>query len=137
MTFPCFILILFRTPKLFFGRKFQNSSNVYFHRSISLLYESERTGQATAEELLRQKEQLKQTESRLTDINSTLKQSERHLQGIKSVFGGIRNYFKGGPPAGAAPGVGAEASSGARMSASVSAGAAADSALSRANDIRY
>jgi len=71
-------------------------------RSISLLYESERTGQATAEELLRQKEQLKQTESRLTDINSTLKQSERHLQGIKSVFGGIRNYFKGGPPATAA-----------------------------------
>ena len=36
----------------------------YSFRSISLLYESERTGQATAEELLRQKEQLKQTESR-------------------------------------------------------------------------
>ena len=32
---------------------------------------------------------------RLDDINSTLKQSERHLTGIKSVFGGIRNYFSG------------------------------------------
>lgn len=63
------------------------------NRSLGLLYESERAGAATAEELNRQKEQLKRTEERLDDINSTLKTSERHLQGIKSVFGGIRNYF--------------------------------------------
>lgn len=69
-------------------------------RSIGLLYESEKVGMATAEELNRQKEQLKSTENRLDDINSTLKQSERHLTGIKSVFGGLRNYFAGGskPP---------------------------------------
>jgi len=103
-------------------------------RSISLLYESERTGQATAEELLRQKEQLKQTESRLTDINSTLKQSERHLQGIKSVFGGIRNYFKGGPAAaGGAPGSGMGPGSGAMVAGSGTA-SAAGAALSRVND---
>lgn len=106
-------------------------------RSISLLYESERTGQATAEELLRQKEQLKQTESRLTDINSTLKQSERHLQGIKSVFGGIRNYFKGGPAAAGVPGAAPmTAGASSRLSTSASAGIAVDSAISQANDIR-
>ena len=30
---------------------------------------------------------------RLDEINSTLNNSERHLNGIKSVFGGIRNYL--------------------------------------------
>lgn len=73
------------------------------HRSLGLLYESEKVGQATAEELARQKEQLQATEARLDDINSTLNRSERHLQGIKSIFGGIRNYFSGRgapPPAG-------------------------------------
>ena len=110
----------------------------FLFRSISLLYESERTGQATAEELLRQKEQLKQTESRLTDINSTLKQSERHLQGIKSVFGGIRNYFKGGPAAAGVPGAAPmTAGASSRLSTSASAGIAVDSAISQANDIRY
>merc|ERR1712018_488626 len=63
------------------------------NRSLSLLYESEKVGVATGEELQRQKEQLLRTEGRLDDINSTLKQSERHLNGIKSVFGGIKNYL--------------------------------------------
>ena len=63
------------------------------NRSLSLLYESEKVGAATGEELQRQKEQLLRTEGRLDDINSTLKQSERHLNGIKSVFGGITNYL--------------------------------------------
>ena len=57
------------------------------NRSLGLLYESERAGAATAEELNRQKEQLKRTEERLDDINSTLKTSERHLQvKIKTIF---------------------------------------------------
>ena len=71
-------------------------------RSLGLLHESEKVGMATAEELSRQKEQLRGTEQRLDDINSTLKQSERHLQGIKSIFGGLRNYFSGKGPAAAA-----------------------------------
>ena len=71
-------------------------------RSLGLLHESEKVGMATAEELARQKEQLRGTEQRLDDINSTLKQSERHLQGIKSIFGGLRNYFSGKGPAAAA-----------------------------------
>jgi synaptosomal-associated protein 29 len=64
-------------------------------RGLGLLYESEKVGLATAEELTRQKEQLVRTEERLDDINSTLRNSEKHIQGIKSVFGSIRNYFSG------------------------------------------
>merc|ERR1719323_2877501 len=62
-------------------------------RSLGLLYESEKVGAATAEELNRQKETLLKTEGRLDEINNTLKTSERHLNGIKSVFGGIKNYL--------------------------------------------
>lgn len=62
-------------------------------RSLGLLYESEKVGVATGEELQRQKEQLLRTEGRLDEINNTLKTSERHLNGIKSVFGGIKNYL--------------------------------------------
>jgi len=64
-------------------------------RSISLLDESERVGSATAEELARQREQLKSTEQKLDDINSSLHVSQRHIQGIKSIFGTMKNYFSG------------------------------------------
>ena len=80
--------------------------------SLGLLYESEKViprlglvyisftvdfqvGAETAVELSRQKEQLLNTESKLDEINSSLRQSERHIQGIRSVFGSIRNYFSG------------------------------------------
>jgi len=71
-------------------------------RGLGLLYESEKVGVATADELSRQKEQLMKTEQRLDDINSTLRNSEKHIQGIRSVFGAVRNYFGGrstAPPA--------------------------------------
>eukprot|EP00092_Neocalanus_flemingeri_P022843 GFUD01024768.1.p1 GENE.GFUD01024768.1~~GFUD01024768.1.p1 ORF type:complete len:260 (-),score=117.45 GFUD01024768.1:611-1390(-) len=64
-------------------------------RGLGLLYESEKVGVATAEELSRQKEQLLKTEQKLDDINSTLRNSEKHIQGVRSVFGSIRNYFAG------------------------------------------
>ncbi|ODM91973.1 Synaptosomal-associated protein 29 [Orchesella cincta] len=62
-------------------------------RSLSLLHESEQIGNATAEELTRQREQLQNTEHKLDQINSSLRTSQKHIQGIKSVFGSIRNYF--------------------------------------------
>jgi synaptosomal-associated protein 29 len=70
-------------------------------RSISLLRDSEQIGVATAEELLRQREQLERTEKRLDDINNTLRFSQKHIQGIKSVFGSLKNYLSGksGDPA--------------------------------------
>ncbi|XP_014259406.1 synaptosomal-associated protein 29 [Cimex lectularius] len=65
-------------------------------KSLSYLRSSEEVGVATAEELLRQREQLERTEKRLDDINSTLRFSQRHIQGIKSVFGGLKNFISGG-----------------------------------------
>ncbi|CAD6231632.1 GSCOCG00001507001-RA-CDS [Cotesia congregata] len=64
-------------------------------RSMTLLRDSEQIGAATAEELIRQREQLERTEKRLDDINSTLRFSQKHIQGIKSVFGSLKNYLSG------------------------------------------
>uniref|UniRef100_A0A146LGG4 Synaptosomal-associated protein 29 n=2 Tax=Lygus hesperus TaxID=30085 RepID=A0A146LGG4_LYGHE len=64
-------------------------------RSLQYLRNSEEVGVATAEELMRQREQLEGTERRLDDINATLRISQKHIQGIKSVFGGLKNYFSG------------------------------------------
>lgn len=47
------------------------------------------------QELIRQREQLERTDRRLDDINNTLRFSQKHIQGIKSVFGGLKNYFSG------------------------------------------
>lgn len=65
-------------------------------RSLGLLHETEQTGIATAEELARQREQLEQTSARLDNINSTLRFSQKHLNGLKSVFGGLKNYLSSG-----------------------------------------
>lgn len=64
-------------------------------RSLNLLRNSEEVGAATAEELLRQREQLEKTEKRLDEINTTLRFSQKHIQGIKSVFGSLKNYLSG------------------------------------------
>nr|CAD7399045.1 unnamed protein product [Timema poppensis] len=58
-------------------------------RSISLLRDSEQIGVATAEELMRQREQLERTEQRLDDINATLRFSQKHIQGIKGLAQGL------------------------------------------------
>lgn len=47
------------------------------------------------QELIRQREQLQRTEQRLDEINSTLRFSQKHIQGIKSVFGSLKNYLSG------------------------------------------
>ena len=65
---------------------------------------SPQVGSATAVELTRQKEQLLNTENKLDEINSSLRQSERHLQGIRSVFGSVKNYFSGRSSASASAG---------------------------------
>ncbi|CAH2093841.1 unnamed protein product [Euphydryas editha] len=64
-------------------------------RSIGLLRESEQIGIATAEELVRQREQLESTNRRLDEINTNLSYSQKHLNGIKSVFYGFKNYLSG------------------------------------------
>ncbi|NXL61127.1 SNP29 protein, partial [Chordeiles acutipennis] len=67
-------------------------------RSLSLLYESERIGVATSEELVRQGEALKRTEQMVDKMDQDLKTSQRHINSIKSVWGGLVNYFKAKPP---------------------------------------
>ncbi|XP_038619276.1 synaptosomal-associated protein 29 [Tachyglossus aculeatus] len=74
-------------------------------RSLSLLYESEKVGVASAEELLRQRGALERTERMVDQMDRDLTISQRHINSIKSVFGGLVNYFK--PKA---PEVGAAAS---------------------------
>ncbi|XP_067633359.1 soluble NSF attachment protein 29 [Eurosta solidaginis] len=64
-------------------------------RSLSLLYETEEVGKATAYELAKQREQLVKTSRQLDEINSTLRFSQRHLNSLKSVFGGLKNYLAG------------------------------------------
>ncbi|XP_060837987.1 synaptosomal-associated protein 29 [Rhopalosiphum padi] len=64
-------------------------------RTLRLLRESENIGTATAEELVRQREQLQNTDKRLDEINSNLRVSQKHIQGIKSIFGSFKNMLSG------------------------------------------
>ncbi|KAK5870931.1 hypothetical protein PBY51_003837 [Eleginops maclovinus] len=67
------------------------------HRSLGLMYESEKMGLETAEELMRQGEVLKRTDKMVDNMDQDLKTSQKHINGIKSVWGGLVNYFKGKP----------------------------------------
>ncbi|EMP40259.1 Synaptosomal-associated protein 29 [Chelonia mydas] len=49
-------------------------------------------------ELVRQGEALKRTERMVDKMDQDLKISQRHINSIKSVFGGFVNYFKSKPP---------------------------------------
>nr|CAG4652372.1 EOG090X0MTI [Triops cancriformis] len=75
----------------------ENETLASTQRSLGLLYETEQVGSSTAEELLRQKEQLQNTDRKLEEMNVNLRASEKHIQNIKSVFSSIKNYFSKGP----------------------------------------
>lgn len=64
-------------------------------KSISILRDSEQIGIATAEELMRQREKLEKTDKQLDEINQTLRFSQKHINGIKSVFSSLKNYMSG------------------------------------------
>ncbi|XP_070689746.1 synaptosomal-associated protein 29 [Pempheris klunzingeri] len=67
------------------------------NRSLGLIYESEKMGVETAEELVRQGEVLKRTDKMLDNMDQDLKTSQKHINSIKSVWGGLVNYFKAKP----------------------------------------
>ncbi|XP_061754267.1 synaptosomal-associated protein 29 [Nerophis ophidion] len=67
------------------------------YRSVGLIYESEKMGVETAEELMRQGEVLKRTDKMLDNMEQDLKTSQKHINSIKSVWGGLVSYFKGKP----------------------------------------
>uniref|UniRef100_A0A3Q3EE09 Synaptosomal-associated protein 29 n=1 Tax=Labrus bergylta TaxID=56723 RepID=A0A3Q3EE09_9LABR len=54
------------------------------HRSIGLIYESEKMGVETGEELMRQGEVLKRTDKMLDNMDQDLKTSQKHITSIKS-----------------------------------------------------
>ncbi|XP_071549316.1 synaptosomal-associated protein 29 isoform X1 [Panulirus ornatus] len=62
-------------------------------RSIALLHESEKVGIETAEELVKQREQLSNTEQRLDGIIDNLKDSQKNINGIKSVFSSLKTWW--------------------------------------------
>jgi synaptosomal-associated protein 29 len=72
-------------------------------RSLRALEESEQIGVSTAENLLAQGEQLRKAEKNLDHIQNTTTQSQKHLNNIKSIFGGVKNYFSRTPSAKPSP----------------------------------
>ncbi|GAU88191.1 hypothetical protein RvY_00935 [Ramazzottius varieornatus] len=62
-------------------------------RSLQLIDESEAVGTAAAQELLAQREQLENASKNLDNMNATLDQSQKHINHIRSVFGGIKNWW--------------------------------------------
>ncbi|KAF7492323.1 Soluble NSF attachment protein 29 [Sarcoptes scabiei] len=61
--------------------------------SLRLIYETEKVGVQTAEELLHQREQLDNVNDKLDSINSIMRVSQKHLTSMKSMFGGFKNFF--------------------------------------------
>ncbi|CAG0918382.1 unnamed protein product [Notodromas monacha] len=78
-------------------REVENRTIESTMRSVALIDDSERVGTETASNLLVQREKLEKTEERLDVMNDNLRQSERHITSIKSVFGSIKNYFSKQP----------------------------------------
>ncbi|XP_066153854.1 synaptosomal-associated protein 29 [Euwallacea fornicatus] len=76
-------------------RQIEESTIRSTEQSLGILRDSEQIGIATAEELMRQREKLEKTDKQLDDINNTLRFSQKHINGIKSVFSSLKNYMSG------------------------------------------
>lgn len=59
----------------------------------SLVQESEMVGQSTLEQLSSQRETLERVENDLDSINTTTRATQKHLNNMRSFFGGIRSLF--------------------------------------------
>jgi len=71
----------------------QQESRGSTQRSLALLMQSEEVATGTAQQLVEQGERLEKIEGKVVKIDSDLKQSQRHINGLKSVFGGITNWW--------------------------------------------
>lgn len=74
-------------------RKIEEETLQSSKRTLGLLYETEKVGLQTAEELLHQREQLQNVDEKLDSINSIMRVSQKHITSMKSIFGGFKNYF--------------------------------------------
>lgn len=71
----------------------ENESLESTQRALRTLTETTQIGTETATELVRQGEKLKNMDRQLDDINDNLNATQKHINNIKSVFGGIKNRF--------------------------------------------
>lgn len=62
-------------------------------RALSSILNSEEIGVATAQELIEQGEKLDRAEQRLNDIENLQKDSQKKINTLSSVFGGLKNIF--------------------------------------------
>ncbi len=62
-------------------------------RALRAINEAQETGAKTAQELVRQGEQLNNINEKLDDVNSTLTHTQKNINQIKSIFGGLKNRF--------------------------------------------
>ena len=71
----------------------ENESLESTQRALRVLNETHEIGVKTAEELVRQGEKLQSVEEHLDDVNNKLTATQKNLNQIKSVFGGLKNKF--------------------------------------------
>jgi hypothetical protein len=71
----------------------ENDSLDSTRRALRSLYETQEVGAKTAEELVRQGEKLQAIEENLDNVNNKLTDTQKNLNKIKSVFGGLKNRF--------------------------------------------
>ncbi len=71
----------------------ENDSVESTTRALRALNEAQETGAKTAQELVRQGEQLNNVNEKLDDINATLTHTQKNINQIKSIFGGLKNRF--------------------------------------------
>lgn len=62
-------------------------------RALQSIAQSEEMGVATAEELLEQREKLEKANRQLDEISEMQDTSQRHINNLSSIFGGVRNFF--------------------------------------------
>ncbi|KAF2364626.1 Target SNARE coiled-coil domain [Trinorchestia longiramus] len=62
-------------------------------RSLQAIAESEQVGVETAKDLVHQREQLENTNKRLDTINEDLKESQKNINAIKSVFSSFKQWM--------------------------------------------
>ena len=71
----------------------ENDSLESTQRALRSLNEANEIGVKTAEELIRQGEKLDNINERLDDVDNTLYHTQKNLNQIKSIFGGLKNKF--------------------------------------------
>lgn len=89
--------------------------------SRALVQESEQIGQSTLEQLSSQRETLERVEDDLDNINFMTRSTQKHLNNMKSIFGGIKSLFSS-TPAPITPITSNAASTSGRLPRSVSSG---------------